>query len=369
MPGAATQPLPSWIWWHACPGHLHDRARARVASTAARSASSAGRPGIGRRRRAARAPTGTAPRRWRGPTPRTAPAASAPTRWIAATIARVARHARRPALRGRERRDDHPDQHQHAERADRRARDPVPAAAAGSAIGNDAVHEQRRRRARTPARSTRRGTRNSSATPMRSSACVPPSAVTTFGHEVDADREPGERRPPTRTRVRRARAASRRTPATRRSRDDRDVERVHSPPGVGGGSSARRRATVRKPGVRDHAVVGADRLALDVPAALQHLERLDHPNGADASSSRSRPTWRIVGRYASRMPPGHERLGRVLHDPPRLGQVEHDAVEVALVDAFVDVAHLDVERDVGAEEAVHVLHAHAARSRRGSRSR
>ena len=93
------------------------------------------------------------------------------------------------------------------------------------------------------------------------------------------------------------------------------------------------------------------------------------PNGEPASSSRRRATWPIVGRYASRIPPGRKRLLGVLHDAPRLGEVEHDAVEVVDVDAVVDVAHLDVERDVGAEEALDVALRAARRSRRGSRSR
>ena len=47
----------------------------------------------------------------------------------------------------------------------------------------------------------------------------------------------------------------------------------------------------------------------------------------------------------------------VLHDLPRLGQVEHDAVEVGLVDALVAVAQLDAvaRRALGAEEATTFL--------------
>ena len=66
------------------------------------------------------------------------------------------------------------------------------------------------------------------------------------------------------------------------------------------------------------------------------------------------------------MPPGRSACDRVLHHAPRLGQVEHDPVEVVLVDAFVDVADLDVERHVVAEEPVHV--AARARSAKSSRS-
>ena len=112
---------------------------------------------------------------------------------------------------------------------------------------------------------------------------------------------------------------------------------------------------MRKPGVRDHAVVGADRLAFDVPAALQHLERLDHAERRRGELLAQPADLEDRRQVREQDAAGHERVGRVLHDPPRLGQVEHDAVELALVDAVVDVADLDVERDVGAEEAVHVL--------------
>ena len=65
-------------------------------------------------------------------------------------------------------------------------------------------------------------------------------------YEVDGDRQAGEH-----TRPREDASDEPEAPATpggaQRRRDDRDVECVHSPPGVGGGSSARRRATVRNP--------------------------------------------------------------------------------------------------------------------------
>ena len=53
------------------------------------------------------------------------------------------------------------------------------------------------------------------------------------------------------------------------------------------------RAWVRKPGVGHHPVVGPHGLALDVPAALQHLDRLGHAEpGCRSSASRS---WRDLG--------------------------------------------------------------------------
>ena len=42
-------------------------------------------------------------------------------------------------------------------------------------------------------------------------------------------------------------------------------------------TGASNRVVGEEAGVRHHAVVGSHRLAVDVPGALQHLERLDHP--------------------------------------------------------------------------------------------
>ena len=87
-------------------------------------------------------------------------------------------------------------------------------------------------------------------------------------------------------------------------------------------------------------------------AALQHLERLDHPERRRRELLAQPPDLEDRRQVREQDAARPQRLGRVLHDPPRLGQVEHDPVEVALVDALVDVAHLDVERHVVAEEAV-----------------
>ena len=209
--GVATQPLPSWIWRHARPLTFTIDARTRRVDRG-RDRGVGRRPGIGRRRRAGRAPTGTARRRSRGPTPRTAPAASAPSRSIARDDRRAARHARGPALRRRERRDDHPHEHEHAERADRRARDAVPARQRRA---------QRRRRGARARRAPRpsawpsvaTSTRNSTATVTRSSALVPPNAVTTRGTKWTPIDEPDRDAGPRERRARRSRGASRRSPA------------------------------------------------------------------------------------------------------------------------------------------------------------
>ena len=45
----------------------------------------------------------------------------------------------------------------------------------------------------------------------------------------------------------------------------------------------------------------------------------------------------------------------MLHDPPRLGKVEQDAVDIGDLDTVVDVAHLERERHAATEERFHVL--------------
>ena len=75
-----------------------------------------------------------------------------------------------------------------------------------------------------------------------------------------------------------------------------------------------------------------------------------------AITSRVCAAWVIDGVYAIEDAAGAQRLHRVRHHLPRLGQVEHHAVDVALVDALVAVAQVQVvpiERLL-AEEALHV---------------
>ena len=186
--------------------------------------------------------------------------------------------------------------------------------------------------------------------------------------EVDADRQPGEHAGPREDPGDEPESPAA-EPGAESRRDDRDVECVHSPPGVAAQFVGEMARDGEEAGVRDHAVVGADRLALDVPAAVQHLERLDHRERRRDELLLEPADLQDRRQVREQDPAGNERLGRVLHDPPRFGEVEHDPVDLALVDAFVDVAHLDLERHVGAEEAVHVLRSRVARSRRGSRSR
>ena len=139
IPGAATQPLPSWISLHASPVTFTIERRT-AASTAGVSFVVGAVPGSGG------LSSGSSADGY---------GASEIARPHAANCAgcfgrdpldrghdpRVARHAGRPPLRGRERRDDHPGQHEQAERADRRARDPVPERQRARQR-EDAVHEQ-----------------------------------------------------------------------------------------------------------------------------------------------------------------------------------------------------------------------------------
>ena len=90
--------------------------------------------------------------------------------------------------------------------------------------------------------------------------------------------------------------------------------------------------------------------------ALQHLERLGHAErrvGERLAQLDDLQDRRDVGDEDAA---GAQRSLGVLHHLPRLGQVEHDAVEVGVVDALVAVAHLDaVAATVGAEEASTLL--------------
>ncbi len=66
------------------------------------------------------------------------------------------------------------------------------------------------------------------------------------------------------------------------------------------------------------------------------------------------------------MPPEPQCHLGVRHDPPRLGQVEHDPVEVPLVDPLVDVAHLDPVASVVTDQAATLVLARSAKSSRSS---
>ena len=222
--------------------------------------------------------------------------------------------------------------HTHHEHAERRrptappTRSTLPAPARGqrdacSAAADDA--------ARAPGRGTRR--RGARRRPTSSELGRPVAARTPSS---DVGQEPGgddEARPPARP-----------TTTTRATKP----EAVAAEPGGDHGatrmtrsSSVHRRRRLRPPsrracgeeaGVGDHAVVGPDRLALDVPARAA-APRASRPCRTALSSSASR-SWADLDdrrRVGDEDPARAQRRLGVLHDLPRLGEVEHDAVEVA----------------------------------------
>ena len=222
----------------------------------------------------------------------------------------------------------------------------------GLARREHAVHDRARRRDRSPGRSSRRGRGTRARRVTRSSAFVPPNAVTTRGtkctpiDEADRDARPRE------ARARRTRGASRRMPAPIAAAMIATSSRfIRLRRSACGSVSSEQPRDGEEAGVRHHAVVGPDRLALDVPPALQHLERLDHPERrrrqllaqpADLQDRRAGTR--------SRIPPGRSASTACFTTRHGSGRSRTIAVEVALVDALVDVAHLHVERHVGAEE-------------------
>ena len=105
----------------------------------------------------------------------------------------------------------------------------------------------------------------------------------------------------------------------------------------------------------DHAVVGPNRLALHMPGALEDLDGLGHGEGG------GRQRLPQLGHLSHGGDVGDEDSARaqrglgVLDHPPGLGEVEHGAVEIGLVDALVGAALLDRVGHVGPEEGAHVL--------------
>ena len=251
----------------------------------------------------------------------------------------VAYGAGRPSRRAGERGDEQPDQHEHAGDAEHRAGDPVALAQAGSGVapqagverragrgadrlGDGRHHDDERQRRQEPGAGRRTAQR-----------------VGDVGDEQDpdhdAEREPGPRRGAPHE----PQAVPDPAGAGGDGEDD-EIEEVHAP-------GASRRAWVRKP----------------VWATMRWSGRTDWPSTCQVrcstSSDSTMPNARIgqLLAQARHLPDGREvreqdaarvqRRLRVLHDPPRLGEIEEDAVEVVGADAVVDVAHLDVERHVG----------------------
>ena len=90
----------------------------------------------------------------------------------------------------------------------------------------------------------------------------------------------------------------------------------------------------------DHPVVRPDRAVLDVPRAVEYLERRRHTEGTLLQSVTE------LGRLVDRRQVGTDQSARpqrrlgMGHHAPRFGQVEDDPVEAPLLDSLVDVAQL-----------------------------
>ena len=132
--------------------------------------------------------------------------------------------------------------------------------------------------------------------------------------------------------------------AVRRRRCYRRVSR-----GVNAKRRAARREATREDeeaGVRDHAMLGTQAAGRDVPEA-HAASRASRPRAKPPcarSASTSCFTCSAVGTNAVEHAAGAKRVGGVIEEPPRLGEIDHHAVDVALDEARERVA--DAERPV-----------------------
>ena len=211
--------------------------------------------------------------------------------------ARATARAGQPGALG-ERGDEQPDQHEHADEPTSAPATPVPPAHASRRRRPAPVRRRRRSRGRAPGRASRaaRGTAARRATGSRGGDAAE-RASTTSATKRDADDEADREAGPRQRRARRSRAASRRRTAASHDADDDDDDRaVHA--------RSRRRRTSRRvgeeAGVRDHAVVGPDRLALDVPAcaAAPRASRPCRTATPRAPRAGARPGGSSAGRRA-----------------------------------------------------------------------
>ena len=292
---ATAKPLPSWMRSQASPSTLTVDAGDPVACTAseARARPAAARgpaPGAGRRTpagRCRRRPGGAGPagcraaggsgRRSHGRWPSCAPAAPAsparrPSTAAAATPRRGRRAAPTPAPTARSTVAERPDRAGPGGGA-RRASSP-------SAWPTKRAADQDRRRRAAAGRSGRRRP-SASTTPGRK-----PGGDDQPDGQPDPRRDPGQEAEPV---AADAAATAASTTMTRSSRSTCVGRSALGSEQPGGGEEA---------GVGDHAVVGPHRLALDVPAALQHLDGLGH------AEARCRRAPRAAG------PPGRWSAGR-----------------------------------------------------------
>src|SRR4051812_8324574 len=320
----ATHPLPSWYWLQALPATFTTDCLT-LRSTSGGTASFGGRPGLGG---SSSGPSAVGYGAWEIRSPHAAKRGGCcgPTSSIQPTTAEPrATRAGHPSAVASDGIVIH--------RSISTPKTPTAAPAARSHTGSPRTSGRSRcsnapTASPTPCPSVATRTRNSNATVTRSSAAVPPNAVTTPGTKWIPISNPS------------ATPAHARRRATKPNRQPPIPAAITATMMMASSAFTARRSRLgdeqarvgEETGVRDHPVVGPDRLPLDVPAAIEHFERLDHPprtvgellaQPADLQDRRQ-----VRDQHAARLQRGHH----VLHRPPRFGQVEHDAVDVGLVD-------------------------------------
>ena len=105
----------------------------------------------------------------------------------------------------------------------------------------------------------------------------------------------------------------------------------------------------------DHAMVRPHRTVLDVPRPVQHLEGAGHPEPALVEGVTELGRLVDRGEVGADHPARAQRHLGVGDHPPRLGEVEHDAVEAPLLDAVVDVTQLHPVVGVVSHHGGHVV--------------
>ena len=102
-------------------------------------------------------------------------------------------------------------------------------------------------------------------------------------------------------------------------------------------------------------MIRPDRLAFDVPTALQDFDRLGHTECRVLQRLPQPGDLENRGQVAQENPTGAQRGFGVFHYLPGLGQVEQNPIEIGVIDAFVDVTDLHMERHVFAHICKDIL--------------
>ena len=105
-----------------------------------------------------------------------------------------------------------------------------------------------------------------------------------------------------------------------------------------------------------HAMVGTHRVALDMPAPMQHLDGVVQAERRVFQGPAQPLDLHDARRVGQQDAAGAQRRRGVGNHPPRLRQIEHHPVEAGLVDALVDVPNLGAVplQRLGAAEALDV---------------